>query len=796
MSFAAVLRQVVYGRRVSDADAFALAEVEDLEALLRSAEEIALNGFGLRVTYSRKVFIPLTRLCRDVCHYCTFAQPPRKGARAYLSLDEVVEIARHGVTAGCKEALFTLGDKPELRYRDARAELDELGFASTLDYLEVAARTVFERTGLLPHLNPGVMSAEELARLSRVSASIGLMLESTSDRLCGKGMPHWRSPDKVPARRIEALRSAGELSIPTTTGLLIGIGETRLERIEGLLAIRALAEQYGHIQEVIIQNFRAKPGTRMTGHAEPELQDYLWTIATARLILGKSMSIQAPPNLSPDALGSLVRAGVNDWGGVSPVTPDHVNPEAPWPELVRLDEQTSLAGRVLTERLALIPTFAVTPERWVAPALQPTVRRLSDATGHAREDGWCAGADREPPSRCVMLISGTVRAAPATHPFKRALDKAQRGDSLAEDDIANLFLAVGPQFTGVVRAANELRAKVIGDAVSYVVNRNINYTNICTYSCGFCAFAKGGSARALRGPGYDLSLDEIRRRVVEARDKGASEVCLQGGIHPRFNGETYVGIVAAVKDAVPDMHVHAFSPLEITHGAQTLGVSLEEYLLRLKGAGLSTLPGTSAEILDDEVRRAICPDKLTTTQWLDVMRAAHKVGLKSTATIMFGHVDGPRHWARHLLRIRALQEETSGFTEFVPLPFVHMEAPLARRGMARSGPTFRESVLMHAVARLVLHPVVPNIQTSWVKMGLAGAMFCLDAGANDLGGTLMNESITRAAGGVNGQELDAASLEALILAHGRKPRRRTTLYGTLGRESATSSDESTNLRTA
>ncbi|HEY0942581.1 MAG TPA: 5-amino-6-(D-ribitylamino)uracil--L-tyrosine 4-hydroxyphenyl transferase CofH [Steroidobacter sp.] len=780
MTLATVLRHAVSGRRVSDPDALALADEGDVAALLHGAEQIARNGFGLRMTYSRKVFIPLTQLCRDVCHYCTFAQPPRKGARAYLSIDEVVEIARKGAAAGCKEALFTLGDKPELRYRGARAELDELGFASTLDYLEAAARAVFEQTGLLPHLNPGVMSAAELARLRGVSVSMGVMLESASERLCGKGMPHARSPDKIPARRIETLRAAGELSIPITTGLLIGIGETRLERIESLLAIRSLAEQYGHIQEVIIQNFRAKAGTRMARHAEPELQDYLWTIAVARLVLGESMSIQAPPNLSPDALGSLLAAGINDWGGVSPVTPDHVNPEAPWPELVRLEQQTALSGRVLTERLALVPRFASSLERWVAPPLQASVRRLCDATGHARDDGWCAGEGSEPPSSCVTLMNSDVHAAPAAGSLGPVLDKAQRGVALAESEIVELFSAAGPQFTAVVCAANDLRAQVIGDAVSYVVNRNINYTNICTYSCGFCAFAKGRSARALRGPAYDLSLDEIRQRVVEAWNKGASEVCLQGGIHPRFTGETYVDIVAAVKDVVPEMHVHAFSPLEITHGAQTLGVALEDYLLRLKAAGLSTLPGTAAEILDDDVRRLICPDKLTTTQWLDVMRTAHKVGLKSTATIMFGHVDSPRHWARHLLRIRELQEETGGFTEFVPLPFVHMEAPLARRGMARSGPTFRESVLMHAIARLVLHPLVPNIQTSWVKMGVAGAMLCLDAGANDLGGTLMNESITRAAGGVNGQEQDAASLEARILQHGRRPRRRTTLYADLG----------------
>jgi FO synthase len=760
---------------MSDAEALRLVECVDLSSMMRAAEQLAVSGFGHRVTYSRKVFIPLTHLCRDVCHYCTFARPPRKGERAYMTIDEVVQVAQAGAAAGCKEALFTLGDKPELRYRAAREELQQLGFATTVEYLASAAQAVIQRTGLLPHLNCGVMTSDEMRALRPVGVSMGLMLESTSSRLCEKPNAHWGSPDKRPEARIATLIAAGELAIPMTTGLLVGIGETRHERIETLLAIRDLQRRFGHIQEVIVQNFRAKPSTRMAHHAEPAHDDFLWTIAAARLVLGPAMSIQAPPNLARGDLETLVRAGTNDWGGVSPVTPDHVNPEAPWPELVRLEEQTAAANRTLVQRLAIVPSFARDPLRWVDVALRPAVLRSCDSTGHARSDSWYAGQSTAPPTKDAELIRARP---PARSRFSALLNRAQRGERLQPAEIATLFDAHGSDFTAVVRAADELRADAVGDDVTYVVNRNINYTNICRYVCSFCAFAKGRSSRSLRGPAYDLDLEEISQRAIEAWERGATEVCLQGGIHPHYTGRRYLDVVAAVKQAAPQLHVHAFSPLEVLHGATTLGCSVQDFLSELKTAGLATLPGTAAEILDDEVRALICPDKLTTAQWLEVMRAAHKVGLKSTATIMFGHVDGPMHWASHLVRIRDLQAETGGFTEFVPLPFVHMEAPMWRAGQARSGPTFREAVLMHSVARLALHPEIRNIQTSWVKMGASGAALCLSAGANDLGGTLMNESITRAAGGVNGQEFDAASLAQLIVTLGRRPRQRTTLYRT------------------
>ena len=761
-----------------------------LDELMMSAQRLTLAGHGRLVSYSRKVFIPLTQLCRDVCHYCTFAKAPRALAAPYLPLEQVLSIARAGAAAGCREALFTLGDQPEKRYNIARRALEKLGYASTLEYLAAAAKLVLEETGLLPHLNPGVMSESDMERLRPLSASMGLMLESSSQRLAMRGGPHWGSPDKEPAVRLATLRAAGEQAVTFTTGLLIGIGETRRERLESLLAIRELHRRYGHIQEIIIQNFRAKPGTRMMNAPEPALEEQLWTIAATRLLFGEQMSVQAPPNLRPGALGALIRAGVNDWGGVSPVTPDHVNPEAPWPHLERLRTETASAERELVERLAICPRYAQEPDRWLDPALRTTVRRSTDAVGLVRDDAWYAGAGgAAPPGAMQWLGADRKRGRVESIASARVLDRALRGDVLVEQDIVGLFAARGRELEEVLLEADRLRQQVNGDTVTFVINRNINYTNICTYKCGFCAFSKGRSARDLRGPAYRLDLDEIARRTVEAHAAGATEVCLQGGIHPSYTGQTYMDIVAAVKEAVPEMHVHAFSPLEVTHGAQTLGLSLFQYLEQLRRAGLSSLPGTAAEILDDEVRAVICPDKITTQQWLAVMRAAHDVGLRSTATIMFGHVEHPRFWARHLLEIRSLQQITGGFTEFVPLPFVHMEAPMWRRGIARSGPTFREAALMHAVARLALHPLITNVQTSWVKMGTDGAAFCLRSGANDLGGTLMNESITRAAGGVNGQELGPERIAAVAATAGRPVRQRTTFYGNVSTITRTSQED-------
>jgi FO synthase len=729
----------------------------DLEAplheLMAAAREVRDAGRGRLVTYSPKVFIPLTKLCRDVCHYCTFARAPSRGERAYMTIDEVLEVARAGEAAGCREALFTLGDKPELRYRAARDELAAMGYESTLDYLAAAAAAVLEETSLLPHLNPGVLPADRVETLKRVSASMGLMLETTSERLSGRGGPHFGSPDKLPAARLETLRLAGEARVPFTTGILIGIGETREERID---ALRVIAAAGPHVQEVIVQNFRAKPGTRMATAAEPTVEDLLWTIAVARLLLPPEVAVQAPPNLSED-FGALLDAGIDDWGGVSPVTIDHVNPEAPWPEVEALRAACSARGLELAPRLTVYPRFI--DSAWIDSNVLPHVLRASDSLGLAREEPWATGESGEVP----FLVS--------RDPLPLGV-----GAELGEDELVRLFCARGEERGRVFAAADALRREVNGDVVSYVVTRNVQYTNVCYFRCGFCAFSKGKLAANLRGEPYLVPHDEIVRRAIEAWERGATEICLQGGIHPAFDGDYYASVVRAIKEAVPELHVHAFSALEVWQGAATLDVPLDEYLARLRDEGLASLPGTAAEVLDDEVRAVICPDKISTAQWLEVHRAAHEAGLRSNNTIMFGHVDGPRNWARHLVAVRDLQKLTGGFTEFVPLPFVHMEAPIYLRGRARPGPTFGELLLMHAVGRLALHPWIENVQVSWVKAGPAGVVEALEAGVNDLGGTLMNESISRAAGAAWGQELPPEEMEALIRSAGRVPRQRTTLY--------------------
>jgi FO synthase len=754
----------------SDDALFIWLEQAPLAELIDIARRLRDEGHGRHISYSRKVFIPLTNLCRDVCHYCTFAQRPRAQRSAYLSPDEVLAIARAGAVAGCTEALFTLGDKPELRYRAARDALDALGHETTIAYLQAMCALVLRETGLLPHVNPGNMSRSEMAGLRMVSASQGVMLESLSARLCEPGGVHYGSPDKRPEARLETLRLAGELRVPFTTGILIGIGETRAERLQALFAIRDLGRRFGHVQEVIVQNFRAKPGTKLAGAAEPDLDDLLWSIAAARLILGPTMNIQAPPNLSPGVYPCLIAAGINDWGGISPVTPDHVNPEAPWPAITELAVHTAAADKLLVPRLPIYPSYARDLATWSAPEIAKQVRRLSDAEGLARDDHWAPGATVTP--RTPAIHARSVDPA-----IEHIIERALAGNRLHAPEIVRLFSARDADYRRVVAAADDLRRATSGDSVRYVVNRNINYTNICYYRCQFCAFSKGKAHEALRGAPYDLALEEIVRRATEAWERGATEVCLQGGIHPDYTGETYLGICRAIKAAVPDVHIHAFSPLEVMQGAATLGMPIRSFLAQLKAAGLSTLPGTAAEILDDEVRAVICPDKVTTAEWLDVARSAHGLGLRTTSTIMYGHVEHSLSWARHLLAVRDLQTETGGFTEFVPLPFVHMEAPMYLRGAARRGPTFREAVLMHAVARLALHPHIANIQTSWVKMGPQGAAACLKAGANDLGGTLMNESISRAAGTEHGQEFPPEAMEELIRSLGRMPEQRTTLYG-------------------
>jgi FO synthase len=759
--------------RIFRKEALAISEALSLPDLMKRASSLRDLGFGRTTTYSRKVFIPLTHLCRDSCHYCTFAQPPKRDQKGFMSPDEVLALARAGQSAGCAEALFTLGDKPELRYSRAKDELRELGYGTTIDYLKAMAALVLKETHLLPHLNPGVMSAEDMAKLRPVAASMGLMLEQSSERLARRGGVHFGSPDKLPAVRLATINAAGAMNVPMTSGLLIGIGETRSERIEALFALRDAHDLYGHIQEVIVQPFRAKLGTRMAASADASREELLWTIAMARLIFGAGMSIQTPPNLAPGLIDDAVAAGINDWGGISPVTSDFVNPEAPWPRIAELAEHMRGIGHVLVQRLPLYPAYARNVTQWADPALRTAIIRSSDSDGYARETAWTSG-DPRPVAVAAVAPMATFRSPR----LDAILAKATVGSALDEAEVARLFRVRADEFAAVCQAANELRAESCGGAVRYVVNRNINYTNVCSYHCAFCAFSKGRGADHLRGPAYDLDSEEIGRRVREAWERGATEVCMQGGIHPDYSGATYLAVLRAVKDAVPSMHVHAFSPLEVRHGASTLGIAVAAFLRRLCEEGLGSLPGTAAEILDDDVRAAICPDKLTSYEWLDIIEKAHRAGLKTTATIMFGHVDRPEHWARHLLAIRHLQERTSGFTEFVPLPFVPMEAPIYFKGHARRGPTWREAVLMHAVGRLALHPVIPNIQVSWVKMGVAGVKACLTAGANDLGGTLMNESISRAAGARHGEEFSPEAMDELIGSLGRTPQQRTTLYGT------------------
>ncbi|MFN8036269.1 MAG: 5-amino-6-(D-ribitylamino)uracil--L-tyrosine 4-hydroxyphenyl transferase CofH [Acidimicrobiia bacterium] len=742
------------------------------------------DGFhGDRVTFSPKVFIPLTMLCRDRCGYCTFAKAPAHLDAPYLGLEQVLAIARHGAAMGCHEALFTLGEAPEDRYPAAAEWLYAHGFASTVEYLAAACNLVLDETGLLPHANAGALSRPDLERLRAVSPSQGAMIETLAERLGERGGPHHGAPDKTPARRLETLEAAGEARIPFTTGILAGIGETRDERLDALVAIRDSHRRHGHVQEVIVQNFLPKPGTAMHRCAPCPDEELLWTIAAARLVLDGAVHLQAPPNLSDD-LGALVAAGIDDWGGVSPVTPDHVNPERPWPALDRLRAATEAAGKMLAARLTVYPEYVSDPEAWLDPAVRFPVLVRSDAEGLARDDGWAAGGDAPPPELLAPTAVPPAVPARAGTATGEILDGVLAGEVPGVDELVSLLGARGSDFAMVCAVADDLRQRANGNTVTFVRNRNINYTNVCTYKCRFCAFSKGPLSLNLRGAPYVLELEEMQRRVVEAVECGATEVCLQGGIHPDFDGSYYLDVARAVKAVAPEIHVHGFTALEVTEGARRLGMPLRDYLLLAKEAGLATLPGTAAEILDDEVRAVLCPDKITTEEWLEAHRVAHSVGLRSNVTIMFGHLERPVHVARHLVRTRELQRETGGFTEFVPLPFVHMASPVYLQRRARPGPTFRECLLVHAVGRIAYQGLIDNIQASWVKMGVVGARQALLAGCNDLGGTLMDENISRAAGAHHGQELDEVEFRSIVEPIGRRLEQRTTLYGrttTVGR---------------
>ena len=736
------------------------SELAELTARAASIRDLA---HGTRITYSPKVFIPLTMLCRDRCGYCTFAKAPARLAAPYMSIDEILGIARAGAELGCHEALFTLGERPELRYETARSWLAEHGYASTIEYLVEACRVVTGETGLLPHANAGALTRDELTSLRAVTASQGMMIESLATLNA-----HRLAPDKDPARRLETLDAAGRLSIPFTTGILVGIGETRDDRLRALEAIARSHERYGHVQEVIVQNFIPKPGTAMADDPACDPSEHLWSVAMARLVLPPEVHVQAPPNLT-DELAALLSAGIDDLGGVSPITEDHVTPERPWPSLDAMREQVETAGYTLAPRLTIYPSFLADEGRWLDEAMVFPVKDASDAEGLARDSKWCSGSALAPPK-----IHFTGRASGA---LGEVLAGVSAGEEPGEAEIQTLFRARGPEVGAVIELADELRLKTSGDDVTYVANRNINYTNICTFRCKFCAFSKGPRSLNLRGDPYLLDFDEITRRTVEAERAGASEVCLQGGIHPKFDAQYYLDVIKAVRRGSEQIHIHAFSALEVTEAARRSGVSLFDYLSTLKDAGLKTLPGTAAEILEDDVRKVLCPDKIRTDEWLEAHRTAHLVGLRSNVTIMFGSIEHPASWARHIVVTRSLQKETGGFTEFVPLPFVHMASPIYLARTARRGPTFREAVLMHAIGRIAYHGYIDNIQVSWVKMGVEGARVVLRAGANDIGGTLIDENISRAAGASHGQSLELDALKELVAPLGRTLVRRTTLYG-------------------
>ncbi|MFG2329497.1 bifunctional FO biosynthesis protein CofGH [Streptomyces sp. NPDC048604] len=808
------------------------ADLEDLTATAGRVRDAGLEAAGRPgvITYSKSVFIPLTRLCRDKCHYCTFVTVPgrlrRAGHGMYMSPDEVLDIARRGAELGCKEALITLGDKPEDRWPEAREWLDAHGYDDTLAYVRAMAIRILEETGLLPHLNPGVLSWTDFQRLKPVAPSMGMMLETTATRLWSEpGGPHHGSPDKEPAVRLRVLEDAGRSSVPFTSGLLLGIGETYEERAESLFALRRVSRAYHGVQELIIQNFRAKPDTAMRGMPDAELDDLVAAVAVARLVMGPSACLQAPPNLVDAEYERLIRAGVDDWGGVSPLTIDHVNPERPWPRIEELAERSAAAGFELRERLCVYPEFVRRGEPWLDPRLLPHVRALADPeTGLANPDAEVRGLPWQEPDEAFTAAGRTdlhrtidtegrtgdrrddfdevygdwealrEAAAPGMVPQRMDTDArealrvaADDPTRLTDDQALVLLHADGPALDALCAVADDVRKSVAGDDVTYIVTRNINFTNVCYTGCRFCAFAQ----RRTDADAYTLSLEQVADRAQQAWEVGAVEVCMQGGIHPDLPGTAYFDIARAVKERVPGMHVHAFSPMEVVNGASRTGLSIREWLTAAKEAGLDSIPGTAAEILDDEVRWVLTKGKLPTATWIEVITTAHELGIRSSSTMMYGHVDQPRHWLGHFRTLARIQQETGGFTEFVTLPFIHTNAPVYLAGIARPGPTVRDNRAVTAMARLLLHPHIPNIQTSWVKLGADGAAAMLRSGANDLGGTLMEETISRMAGSSYGSYRSVRDLVAIAEAAGRPARPRTTLYGEVPAErvaAATASD--------
>ncbi|MFC5957804.1 bifunctional FO biosynthesis protein CofGH [Streptomyces pratens] len=811
---------------VTEAAVLLQARGEQLEDLCASAARVRDAGLlaagrpGV-ITYSKSVFVPLTRLCRDKCHYCTFVTVPGKLRRAghgmFMSPDEVLDVARKGAAAGCKEALITLGDKPEDRWPEAREWLDAHGYDDTIAYVRAISIRILEETGLLPHLNPGVLTWTDFQRLKPVAPSMGMMLETTATRLWSEpGGPHHGSPDKEPAVRLRVLEDAGRSSVPFTSGILIGIGETYEERAESLFALRKISRAHHGIQELIIQNFRAKPDTAMRGMPNAELDALIAAVAVARHVLGPTACIQAPPNLVESEYERLIAAGIDDWGGVSPLTIDHVNPERPWPQIDELVERSRAAGFELRERLCVYPEFVKRGEPWLDPRLRPHVAALADpATGLARSGVLPEGLPWQEPDEAFTATGrtdlhrtidtegrttdrrddfdevygdwGALReaAVPGMRPERIDTDVRQALATAADDptrltdgEALALLHADGPALDALCRIADDVRKSAVGDDVTYIVTRNINFTNVCYTGCRFCAFAQ----RRTDADAYTLSLDQVADRAQQAWEVGAVEVCMQGGIHPDLPGTAYFDIAKAVKERVPGMHVHAFSPMEVVNGATRTGLSIREWLTAAKEAGLDSVPGTAAEILDDEVRWILTKGKLPAATWIEVIETAHELGIRSSSTMMYGHVDQPRHWLGHLRTLAGIQQRTGGFTEFVTLPFIHTNAPVYLAGIARPGPTTRDNRAVTAMARLLLHPHIPNIQTSWVKLGAEGAAEMLRSGANDLGGTLMEETISRMAGSSYGSYKSVKDLIAVAEAAGRPARPRTTLYGEVPEE--------------
>jgi FO synthase len=827
--------RVERGATVDVAEATALlaatgAELDRLCAAAARVRDAGLADAGRPgvVTYSPKVFVPVTRLCRDRCHYCTFVTTPghlgREGQEPYLSPEDILDVARHGAELGCLEALFTLGDRPEDRWPEARRWLDERGYDSTLAYVRAMAVRVLEETGLLPHLNPGVMTWEDLHRLKPVAPSMGMMLETTSRRLFQtRGEAHFGSPDKDPAVRLRVLEDAGRLSVPFTTGLLVGIGETLVERAETIFALRRVSRQFGHVQEVIVQNFRAKPDTAMRHRDDLGLEEHRAAIAVTRLVLGPRARVQAPPNLVDlTECAALLEAGVDDFGGVSPVTPDHVNPERPWPSLDALRAVSESAGMRLAARLTIHPEYVRAGEPWLDPRLSAHVAALAGPDGLALPGVRPRGLPWQEPDGGFVSVGRTdlhtavdtegrtgdrrgdfdsvygdwaalrevvphvsVGYRPVDRPRREGLSALRAAErdpgNLSDEHALTLITAEGELLEQVVRLADDLRRETVGDEVTYVVNRNINFTNVCYVGCRFCAFAQ----RRTDPDAFSLSLDQVADRAQEAWDLGATEVCMQGGIDPELPASAYFDLAAAIKARVPDLHVHAFSPMEIINGATRTGHSVQDFLIKAREAGLDTIPGTAAEILDDDVRWVLTKGKLPTSTWVDVVTTAHQVGLRSSATMMYGHVDNPRHWITHLNVLKTIQDDTGGFTEFVPLPFVHHSSPIYLAGVARPGPTLRDNVAVHALARILLHGRIPHIQTSWVKLGTSGTRTMLDAGADDLGGTLMEETISRMAGSEHGSARTVAELTEIAAGVDRPVRERTTTYGVPARRGQT-----------